>query len=155
MNKVCLMGRLTSDPNFRTYNGVLFGDVNIAVDRRLSAERRQQAQTDSSIQRADFPKLTFTGKTAELIQKHFHKGSRIGIEGHIETGKYQDKNGNMVYTTDVRVDNIDFVDQKSDSGSQGGNRQPGYTPQSQPQTPPSAGADGWTTVDDTDDVPFY
>ena len=152
MNSVCLMGRLTKDPEIRTApSGLMFANFNVAVDRRLSAEKRQEAQNNPNIQTADFPRVTAIGKTAEFIQKYFRKGDRIAVVGHIETGSYQDQSGKTVYTTDVLADNVEFCESKNNGGNQGGGYQPqqgyqppqgyapapqGFTPQQQQYAPP-------------------
>ena len=55
------------------------------------------------------------GKTAEIMGKYLSKGSQVGVEGHIQTGSYTNKEGQKVYTTDVIVDSFDFVGSKSSS----------------------------------------
>lgn len=57
------------------------------------------------------------GKTAENIGNYFHKGNRIAITGHIQTGSYENKEGTRVYTTDVVVDSFDFVESTKNSNT--------------------------------------
>ena len=117
MNKVCLLGRLTRDPNQRmTTNGETeISGFTLAVDRRFKKEGEQQA---------DFISCTAFGKTAEVINKYCSQGSKIGVTGRIQTGSYTNKEGQTVYTTDVIVESMDFAesknggsDSKTDSGS--------------------------------------
>ena len=54
------------------------------------------------------------GKTAEFVEKYFHKGDMIALDGHIQTGSYTNKDGNKVYTTDVFAENVEFAQSKSD-----------------------------------------
>lgn len=100
MNKVILIGRLTKEPEMRTGNTTVTR-FTVAVDRRT-----KDGQT------ADFPSCVAFGKTAEFISKYFHKGMKIAIEGRIQTGSYE-KDGKKVYTTDVVVENAEFVESKS------------------------------------------
>lgn len=106
MNKVVLMGRLTSDPDVRQAGDTQVVNFTIAVNRR-----RKEAEHN-----ADFPRCVAFGKTAELIGKYFRKGSQICVSGHIQTGSYTHRDGYTVYTTDVIVEEMDFVDRKQDNG---------------------------------------
>lgn len=115
MNKVVLVGRLTKDVEVRyTDGGTSIARFNVAVNRRF--------KNADGIYEADFiPCLAF-GKTAEFIEKWFKKGSQIGITGRIQTGSYTNKDGQKVYTTDVVVEETEFVGSnstKSDSNANG------------------------------------
>ena len=72
----------------------------VAVDRRT-----KDGQT------ADFPSCVAFGKTAEFIAKYFHKGMKIALDGHLQTGSYE-KDGKKYYTTDVVVENAEFAESK-------------------------------------------
>lgn len=110
MNKVCLIGRLTKDLELRKVaSGNSVVSFNLAVNRRVKTE----GQPD-----ADFIRCTAWGKTAEIMCQYLSKGSQIGIEGRIQTGQYQDKNGNMVYTMDVVIDQFDFLNSKNTSNEE-------------------------------------
>ena len=113
MNVVIIMGRLTKDPEVRYTQG----QNSMAVARyTLAVERR--GRKDDSQQQADFIRCVAFGRSAEFAEKYFRKGLRVAIDGRIQTGSYQDKNGNTVYTTDVVVNNQEFADGKnSGSGS--------------------------------------
>jgi single-strand DNA-binding protein len=115
MNSVQLVGRFTHDPDVRyTNGGATVARFSVAVDRRFAKEGEQTA---------DFINVVAFGKTAEFIEKYFHKGQRIGVVGRIQTGSYKNKDGATVYTTDVVAENVEFVESK------GGNNQ------QQPQPP--------------------
>ena len=120
MNCVQLVGRLTSTPELKqTQSGISTTRFTVAVDRRY--------QKSGEEKRADFISCVAWRQTAEFICKYFTKGQRIGLEGKITTDKYQDKDGNMRFITDVDVNNVEFVESK---GSNGG----GYTRQAAPNT---------------------
>ena len=111
MNQVCLVGRLTSDPEVKqTTTGMLFTSFNIAVDRGIKRDPNNPDQVT-----ADFPTIKAFSKTAEFIGNYFKKGQRIGITGRIQTGKYTNKDGQTVYTTDVIADRVEFVENKGTS----------------------------------------
>ena len=117
MNNVALVGRLVGDPEIRYsqgQNSTAFGSFTIAVDRNVKRDQNNPDQVT-----ADFPRIRAFGRTAEFIQNYFHKGMRIGITGRIQTGKYTDRNGQTVYTTDVVADRGEFVENRGDGGNTG------------------------------------
>ena len=104
MNNVCLVGRLTRDPETRiTPNGLVVTRFSVAVDRRFKRDGEQTA---------DFINCVSFGKTAEFVEKYFGKGQRIGLTGRIQTGSYTNKEGKKVYTTDVVAEDVEFVESK-------------------------------------------
>ncbi|MBQ3547358.1 MAG: single-stranded DNA-binding protein [Clostridia bacterium] len=110
-NLVVLTGRLTADPELKTTpNGTNVTTFAIAVERRYrSGEERQ----------TDFINIVAWQKTAEFITKYFKKGNLIGIEGAIQTRRYQDKNGNNRTAFEVIANNVQFVESKRDSSVEG------------------------------------
>ncbi len=108
MNKVCLVGRLTADTELRyNSNNKAYARFNLAVNRNFTNANGERE--------ADFISCVAWEKTAEIINQYFKKGSQIGVEGRIQTGSYEKDNGDKVYTTDIVVDNITFLDKKADS----------------------------------------
>ncbi len=106
MNRVCLVGRLTAKPELKyTSANVPVTRFSLAVNRNF---KNEQGGRD-----ADFISILAWRKQAELICNYFDKGSQIGLEGRIQTGSYDDKDGNKRYTTEVVVDQIHFIDSKS------------------------------------------
>ena len=107
MNCVQLVGRLTKDPEIKYgNNGTTIARFSVAVDRRFKSECGPTA---------DFPNIVAFGKTAELLEKYFKKGMRIGLIGRIQTGSYEKQDGTKVYTTDVIAENVEFVESKQSS----------------------------------------
>ncbi len=110
MNVVVLIGRLTRDPELRyipeTQNAVC--TFTLAVDRPMSRDRQ-----------ADFIRITVFGKQAENCAKFITKGRQVAVEGRIQTGSYQNKNGDTVYTTDVIANRVEFL--SGGGGNNGGN----------------------------------
>ena len=124
MNCVSLIGRLVRDPELRyAQNGTAICRFTLAVDRRMSKQKRQEAQANNQ-QTADFIGCTAFGQTAELIANYHRKGSQIGVEGRIQTGSYE-KEGRTIYTTDVVVSNLTFIG-SSQGQNQGGFNQGGF-----------------------------
>ena len=110
MNKGILMGRLTRDPEVR------YGGANNSAVARFSLAVDRRFKRDGDDQTADFINCVAFGKTAEFLEKYARKGTKFVVEGRIQTGSYTNKDGQKVYTTDVAVDEAEFVGSKSDSG---------------------------------------
>ena len=109
MNNVTLIGRLTRDPELRyTAGGMTVARFTLAVERRMSKERKLEAEAKNQTT-ADFISCTAWGKTAETISNYVQKGHRLGVEGRIQTGSYE-KDGQRFYTTDVLVNNMEFLE---------------------------------------------
>ena len=116
MNKVILIGRLTADPELRqTQSGIASCRFTVACDRRFADKNTGERQ-------ADFISCTAWRQTAEFVSRYFNKGKLICVEGTLRNNNYQDKNHPDVthYTTDVQVDNVEFVGGKGESGGNGG-----------------------------------
>lgn len=115
MNKVILCGRLTKDPDVRNANtGTKVARFTLAVDRRRGKD------ADPNQPSADFISCIAFGKRADIFENYCHKGTKVIVEGNIQTGKYTNKDGQTVYTTDIIVDNMEFAESaksSSDSGS--------------------------------------
>ena len=115
MNKVILLGRLTRDPDVKYSQGenqMAVARYTIAVDRRFSRKNN-----DPDAQTADFISCVAFGKTGEFAEKYLRKGTKIVVEGRLQTGSYVNKDGVKVYTTDVVVENTEFAESKNASGS--------------------------------------
>ena len=128
MNKVILMGRLTRDPDIRSSQGenaVTVARFTIAVDRRFRRDADQSA---------DFISCVAFGRTADFFDKYIKQGTKICVEGRIQTGSYTNRDGQKVYTTDVVVENVEFAESKnSQAGStQSAPAQNSYQSQSAP-----------------------
>ena len=151
MNLVILTGNLVRDPE-KTYtnSGMAVTRFTIAVNRIT----RKEGGDD-----ADFPRITAFDKQAELVDKYLRKGSKVGVEGRLQTGKYE-KDGKTVYTTDVIANRVEFLDSRRDSegggyGGQfsGGGQESGYTAPAKQADAFEAPPDGFAELDD-DDMPF-
>ena len=105
MNSVCLIGRLTKDPDVSSYgkgkNAGTVAHYTLAVDNG----------TDN----ADFIRCVTFGKSAEFADKYLKQGIKICVSGRLQTGSYTNKEGVKVYTTDVIIDNQEFAESKKAS----------------------------------------
>ena len=122
MNKVILMGRLTRDPDVRYSAGggdqQAYARYTVAVDRRVRRDNN-----DPNAQTADFISCVAFGRSAQFAEQYLRKGTKIAVTGRIQTGKYTNKDGQTVFTTDVVVEDQEFAESKAASdrynGSQG------------------------------------
>lgn len=130
MNNVVLIGRIVKKPELQytpnTQTAVT--SFSIAVDRRDEG--------------ADFIKVTAYGKRAESICRYMDKGRQIAVQGRLRTGSYKDRNGNTVYTTEVIIDNDEFLGGKQE------------TAPSAPARVPDIDYDETAFVSANDDIPF-
>jgi len=106
MNKVFLMGRLTTEPDLK-YSSK---DTSIAIARYTLAVDRKFAKKEDGNKATDFIRCVAFGKAGEFASKYFHKGQRILVEGRIQLGEYTNKDGQKVFTTDIVVENQEFAD---------------------------------------------
>ena len=111
MNKVILMGRLTRDPDVR-YSGN--GESSMTIARFTVAVDRRRTNADGQ-RDADFIGCVAFGKQAEFAEKYLHQGSKIALTGRIQTGSYNNKDGQKVYTTEVIVEELEFAESKAAS----------------------------------------
>ena len=106
MNKVLLVGRLTAKPELRyTSSNLPFTRFSVAVNRNFTNNQGQRE--------ADFINIIVWRKQAENVCNYLDKGSRVSIEGRIQTGSYDDRDGNKRYTMEVAADSVEFLDTRA------------------------------------------
>ena len=121
MNRVMLIGRLTAKPELRyTGSQVPFARFTLAVNRTFSNASGQRE--------TDFINIVIWRKQAENVCNYLDKGSLVSIEGRIQTGSYDDKDGNKRYTTDVVADSVQFLETRSQSQNRGQTSNDGVSP---------------------------
>ena len=84
-----------------TTDGMAVARFSVAIDRPAKSDRPKQT---------DFPNVVVFGKQAENCERFLNKGRLVGIQGRIQTGKYTNKDGATVYTTNVVANNVEFLD---------------------------------------------
>lgn len=134
MNSVVLIGRLTKDPETRYTSGTQMAvcTFTVAIDRIVKQGEEKKT---------DYPRVTVFGKQAENCERFLKKGRLVGVQGRLQTGSYQNKDGQMVYTTDVVADRVEFLEW-ADKG------EPKETPKQEVHEEPQyAQADGFWDVD--------
>lgn len=148
MNSICLMGRLTVDPELKTtQTGVSVTSFSVAVDRAYRP-KDQERQTD-------FINCVAWRGTAEFISRYFHKGQRIALQGSLQSRRYTANDGSQRTAYEVVIDNAFFCESKG--GNAGG--APSYDSQipSMPEMKPAfstANAGDFEEILTDEDLPF-
>ena len=158
-NKANLIGRLGKDPEIRHgQDGSTIVNVSLATDESWKDKAGEKQK------KTEWHNLVFFSRLAEIAAEYLHKGSLVFVSGRIQTRKWEDKEGNNRYTTEIVVQDLKMLGGKSESqGSEGSSSNDDYSQapaQSRPQQQPrraAAGGGGSTApsdVDFDDDIPF-
>lgn len=108
MNRVMLIGRLTAKPELRyTGSNLPYARFSVAVNRTYSNAQGQRE--------TDFINVVVWRKQAENVCNFLDKGSLVSVEGRIQTGSYDDKDGNKRYTMEVVADSVQFLETRAQS----------------------------------------
>ncbi len=108
INKVILVGNLGQQPELKNFNnGTFVSNISLATSSswtdKNSGERKESTE---------WHKLVFMGKSAEILAQYCHKGSKLYIEGRLQTRKWQNQSGNEQYTTEIKVLDFQMLDSK-------------------------------------------
>lgn len=138
MNKVILMGRLTRDPEIRYSQGensTAIARFSLAVDRKFKRQGEPEA---------DFFNCTAFGKQAEFVERYLKQGIKMLIVGRVQNNNYTNKDGQMVYSVQILVDEMEFAESKKSSN------------QNQDGFQPAADSDGYMNIPGglQDELPF-
>jgi single-strand DNA-binding protein len=144
INKVILVGNLGNDPDVRyTAGGAAVSNVSIAT-----SESWKDRETGEPQEKTEWHRVVFFGKLAEIVAEYLKKGSQVYVEGRLQTRKWQDKEGNDRYTTEIVANEMQML------GSRGGTsnvEKPGAS-QSSASKPEARTSTDESFVDD--DIPF-
>lgn len=137
LNKICIMGRLTADPELRrTQSGTAVTSVTLAVDRDFKDQDGNRA--------TDFIPVVAWKGTAEAMAKYFYKGRMAVVTGRLQLRDWTDKDGNKRRTAEIVADNVYFGDSKKPEGSD--------SAQAENATEGTYG--GFAEAEDDGDLPF-
>lgn len=121
VNKVILVGRLGADPKSRNTNS----GTTVVHLRIATSERRKDRDSGEWTEHTEWHRVVCFGSTAESVARFLSKGRQVYVEGRLRTNKWQDRDGNDRYTTEVVGDRVQFLDSKKDGGGNGGNNNGG------------------------------
>ncbi len=137
VNKVFIIGRLGADPDLRyTPNGNAVATLSVATNE-VWKDRDGNMQ-----ERTEWHRVVLWGRQAEVANEYLKKGSRVFIEGRLQTRNWEDKDGIKRYTTEIISQNIQFLDTRSDADA------------GMPPIPPISDDDLPEPIQDNDDLPF-
>ena len=141
LNKVMIIGNLGQDPEVRFLpSGDSVCNISVATDESYKTKEGQK------VEKTEWHKVTMFGKLAEISGEYLRKGSKVYIEGKLETRKWQAQDGTDRYSTDIKAFQMQMLDNKGDQSS---------APQVPKTTAPVQGGSMPETVDDFEDsIPF-
>ena len=154
VNKVILVGNLGQDPEVKYMpNGNAVANISIATSEtwkdRDSGEKREKTE---------WHRVVMFRKLAEIVGQYLKKGSKVYIEGKLQTRKWQDKNGQDRYTTEIVADQMQMLDSRGGGETGFSNNQPASQPMNQPSNQPSSqpnnNSGGGATDPFEDDIPI-
>ena len=146
LNKAMIIGNLGDDPELRyTQSGTPVANMSIATNRRWTDDNGQKQE------KTEWHKVVVFGRQAETCEQYLSKGRQVYVEGRIQTRKWEDRDGNNRYTTEIVARNVQFL-----SGGSGGG---GSMQEPPPYTDSDIGPSGGSESDfdqsfDDDDIPF-
>ena len=148
INKVILIGNLGNDPDIRyTASGAAVANISLAT-----AETWRDKDSGEQQERTEWHRVVFFGRLAEIVGEYLRKGSQIYVEGRLQTRKWQDKEGNDRYTTEIVANEMQML-----GGRSGGSANYESAPQaasSNSQKAPEPVSSGSSSDDFDDDIPF-
>ncbi|AZV30223.1 single-stranded DNA-binding protein [Cobetia sp. ICG0124] len=138
VNKVILIGNLGQDPEVRfTPSGSAVCNLNLATTDTWNDRQSGQRQ-----ERTEWHRVVMFNKLAEIAQQYVKKGSRLYIEGRLQTRKWQDQNGNDRYSTEIVANDMQMLDTRGEGGGGGGFSGGGRQQQARRQAPQQGGQFG-------------
>jgi len=145
VNKVILIGNLGRDPEVRySPNGGAIANITLAT-----SDSWKDKNTGEQVDKTEWHRVVFFRRLAEIVGEYLKKGSKVYIEGKLQTRKWQDKEGNDRYTTEVVANEMQMLDSRGGSTSYNQEEAPAAQPATQPATQEPAPAG-----DFDDDIPF-
>lgn len=155
MNSVVLIGRLTRDPELRYLpnGGTAVCNFSLAVDKDVSKEKKQEMESQGKYT-ADFINIVVWGRQGENCANYLAKGRLVAIQGRIQTGSYDAKDGSKRYTFEVVAEKTEFLEWGDKNAPQGNSSQgESSNNNTNQQESNDFGGDGFHPVDD-DEIPF-
>jgi len=143
VNKVILIGNLGQDPEVRyTPNGAAVTNISLATAESWKDKQSGELQT-----RTEWHRIVLFSRLAEIASEYLKKGSKVYIEGRLQTRKWEDKNGVERYTTEIVGNELQMLDSRGDAA--GGSTKPAFQ-----SAPAGASPEPAVSEDFDDDVPF-
>ena len=152
INKVILIGNLGADPETRAMpSGTTVANLRVAT-----SESWRDKQTGEQQERTEWHRVALFGRLAEIAGEYLRKGSQVYIEGSLRTRKWQDKQGNVRYSTEIVGNELQMLGGRGGAAAGGGSATTGAASTSAPAyAEESAGGGGGSRSEEfDDDIPF-
>jgi single-strand DNA-binding protein len=143
VNKAVIVGTLGNDPDVRyTADGKAIANISVATSEQWKDKNSGEKQ-----EKTEWHRVVFFGKLAEIVAEYLKKGSQVYVEGKLQTRKWQDKDGNDKYTTEIVANEMQMLGGKNNESRPSEN-----TATTRSQTTSTDGGGNGDFVDD--DIPF-
>jgi single-strand DNA-binding protein len=152
VNKVILVGNLGADPETRSMpSGMTVTNIRIAT-----SESWKDKASGAQQEKTEWHSVALFGRLGEIAAEYLRKGSQVFVEGKLRTRKWQDKQGNDRYSTEIIADNMQMLGARGGAGGERSMGGGGAPRDDYDQTPPpaAAGGGGGGKEDFDDDIPF-
>ena len=154
VNKAIILGSLGQDPDIRyTAGGAAVANISIATNEQWKDKESGEMQ-----ERTEWHRVVFFGRLAEIVGEYLRKGSQVYVEGRIQTRKWQDKEGNDRYTTEIVANEMQMLGSKSGgttaSFDQSPQQQSTHHSSDIPGASPATSSEKNSNDDFDDDIPF-
>ena len=148
VNKVILIGNLGRDPETR-----YMPDGGAVTNVSIATTETWKDKSGETQEKTEWHRVAFFGKLAEIAGEYLKKGSQVYVEGRLQTRKWQDKDGQDKYTTEIVADRMQMLGSRQGMG--GGDREAGGERESRPAAKPAGAKPAGSKFDDfEDDIPF-
>ncbi len=148
VNKVILIGNLGRDPETR-----YMPDGGAVTNASIATTETWKDKNGEKQEKTEWHRVAFFGKLAEIAGEYLKKGSQVYVEGRLQTRKWQDKDGQDKYTTEIVADRMQMLGSRQGMG--GGDREAGGERESRPAAKPAGAKPAGSKFDDfEDDIPF-
>jgi single-strand DNA-binding protein len=148
INKVIIVGNVGKDPETRYMpNGDAATSITVAT-----TDKWKDKATGEQREVTEWHRISFFGKLAEIAGQYLKKGSQVYIEGSLRTRKWQDKEGQDRYTTEIKADTMQMLGGRAESGDHRPTQRQAAPQRPAAQPAPAGGGSGFDDVND--DIPF-
>lgn len=146
VNRVIILGNLGQDPEVRySQSGAAIANISVAT-----SETWKDKQTGQPQEKTEWHRVVFFNKLAEIVGEYLKKGSKVYVEGSLRTRKWQNKDGQDQYTTEIVAKEMQMLDSRAEASGSGG----GNPAASQGVAQPSPAAPNSGSDFDDDSIPF-
>ena len=150
INKVILIGNLGQDPEVKYMpSGGAVANVTVAT-----SDSWKDKSTGEQKEKTEWHRVVFFNRLAEIVGEYLKKGSKVYIEGRLQTRKWQDQSGNDRYTTEIVANEMQMLDSRGGGGGGNFDQSSSQSSGQSSNQPAAAAAPAGGMADFDDDIPF-